>query len=107
MSIDVSSFVGGGRREEPQKPPATEARDLKPIQIRCSYCKSWADADAAAKQKYKCLSCGAPLEVKATAERAQDDGDFGAMMRRGLEENKRRRGLGGPPEPPSIRISNE
>lgn len=91
MSIDVSSFVGGGRREDPQEPPAQEARDLKPSQVRCTYCRSWADIDAAAKQKYKCLNCGAPLEVKAMAERAQDDSqDFGAMMRRRLEESKRR-----------------
>jgi len=87
MSIDVSSFVGGGRREAPQEPPVQEKRDLKPSHVRCRYCLSWADADAAAKQKYKCLSCGAPLEMKAPAERTQDDGqDFGAMMRRRLKE---------------------
>jgi len=89
MSINVSSFVGGGRREAPQEPPTREKRDLKPSHVRCSYCKSWADLDAAAKQKYKCLNCGAPIEVKALAERAQDDGqDFGAMMRRRLKERE-------------------
>ena len=91
MSIDVSSFVGGGRREAPQEPPMPERRDLKPTQVRCTYCRTWADIEAAAKQKYKCLSCGAPLEVKAPAERARDDGDFGAMMRRRLKEREGRR----------------
>ena len=87
MSIDASSFAAGARREAPQEPPAREKLDLKPSRIKCGYCGTWADMDQAAKQKYKCVSCGGPFEVKA--ERARDDDeDFGAMMRRMLKERE-------------------
>lgn len=93
MGINVGRFPGHRHEQGPQEPPASEKRDLKPSHVRCPYCKSWADFDAVKKQKYKCLNCGGPLEMPAPTERAeavQDDGDFGAMMRRRLEESKRR-----------------
>ena len=94
MSIDVSAFAGGGQREDPQKPPAREKLDLKPSQVRCTYCLTWADMEAVKKQKFKCLNCGGPFDLQTpTSFRPEPpaDEDFGAMMRRRLEEREGRR----------------